>query len=178
MITHKIKIFIKFMTLFTFLFALPFWLLISQRQDIRDSVQDALRAPDRVVLYSLEPTAPPSAPGARLNHFVIIGQKEIDKSQYTRVSYSILEQIPRWRFSIKTSSCLNSRQAVEIDSGEQKFDFLICYECRKIVVYENGKDLAGLEVSGEPSTLNRILAENGVPLSKSAPQPVHATSPE
>jgi hypothetical protein len=156
----------------------PLWLLLSQQQDIPESASEALDTADSIVLYSLEPQSPPSTPGKRLHHFIILGQIELNKDQFLKVISTIRAAIPRWRFGIKTSSCFNPRQAIEVTSKGQKFDFMICYECHKLAVYKGSDNLAWLEVSGDPSTLNRILAESGIPLSRTAPQAVHATSPE
>ena len=51
-------------------------------------------------------------------------------------------------------------------AGERVFDFIICYECGQIRLYEKGAEIASIGIPSAPETLNKVLSDAGIPLAR------------
>jgi hypothetical protein len=130
-----------------------------------DDAASALNQCKHVVLYSLEPWAPPSTNYTRLHGFKILGQATLDERQTaTAVAAfeSAISLIPQMG-----ASCFDPRHAVRVEVGGHVYDFLLCYACGYLYVYRDDKNIAVLSASGSPKVLNELLIEAKIPVSKS-----------
>jgi hypothetical protein len=118
-------------------------------------------------LFSLEPEDRPHSTSGTLQGFKILGKANLTRSQAQLAANAFLKAAKDW--DGMSADCFNPRVALRILSQGHTFDFLLCYECQELDVYEDGKIMVSLGASGSPKILNSILAAAHVPLSKSGP---------
>lgn len=124
----------------------------------------ALSAPGNVILYSLEPEGEVDASEFRLHYFKILGETELDKKRTITAINAFKTAISNWDGVI--AMCFNPRHAIRIAAHNHTYDFLLCYECHQLSVYEDDKPLCGLGATGSPEVLNNLLTTAGIPLAK------------
>ena len=59
--------------------------------------------------------------------------------------------------------CYIPRHALRINADGHAYDYLYCYYCNVMNVYEDGKHVAELFASGSPDTFNALLTAANVP---------------
>lgn len=61
--------------------------------------------------------------------------------------------------------CFNPRHGFHIVHEKKQYDFVICYECMQIAIYEDGKPVKKILTTRKAQTvLDRVLKQAGVPL--------------
>lgn len=130
----------------------------------------ALKAPDKAILYSLEPLAKEAAPGERTLHgSKIIGQLNLDRNLEKTVAAQFNAAVAPWDGT--GAGCFNPRHALTVTSGGKTYDILLCYECGEIEIFRGKSMIADMRARGTGETLNAILAAHKVPLSSDAMEP-------
>lgn len=124
----------------------------------------ALAAPDEVIIYSLEPEGERDASDPQLHYFKILGQASLDQAQTATAIGAFKKAIADWDGII--AMCFDPRQAIRVTSNGHTYDFLLCYECHQLYVYEDDKLLKSLGVTGSPDVLNGLLTSLRLPLAK------------
>ena len=61
--------------------------------------------------------------------------------------------------------CFEPHHALRVIADGHTYDYLLCYSCNGIVVFEDSKRIADLSISGSPDILNALLTTAHVPLS-------------
>lgn len=128
------------------------------------AAEQALRAPGKVVLYSLEPWEEPAAKGEVLQGFTVLGRTELDRQQSAKAVTAFQSAISGWDGLM--AMCFDPRHAIRVTTAAHTYDFLLCYACHQLYVYENDKLLASIGASGSPKVLNELLSAAKVPLSQ------------
>jgi hypothetical protein len=127
--------------------------------------EQALRAPGKVTLYSLEPWDIP-LPGAHaLRNRRILGQIELDGERRATVIGEFKSAVANWDGMI--AMCFDPRHALRVKAKAHTYDFLLCYECHQLYVYRDDKLLTRLGAAGSPKVLNELLGAAKIPLSRS-----------
>lgn len=132
------------------------------------AADQALASADSVVLYSLEPyTENPEADknwkGAKFHGYNCLGQLSLTGQQAQTAIAEFKKAIPKEEGPM--AECFDPRHALRVVSGHHTYDFLLCYQCAQMEVYEDDKELADLSASGSADILNSLLKKAGVPLS-------------
>jgi hypothetical protein len=66
-------------------------------------------------------------------------------------------------------SCFNPRHGIRITHHGKTTDLIICFECRQVEVFEEGRELHGYTTTSSPqSTFDAVLVAANVPLPKPA----------
>lgn len=128
------------------------------------SAAKALSAPTEVVLYSLEPQDRADSSEPQLHHFKILGQTELDPERTAAAINEFKAAISNWDGIM--AMCFDPRQAIRIAANNHTYDFLLCYECHRLYVYQDDKLLRSLGAAGSPDILNGLLKSAGIPLAK------------
>jgi hypothetical protein len=149
-----------FLALFIFLANYPV-----RNDPLPATFQRILAQADRAVLFSLEPQTPPNAPGTRLHNFEILGQTTLDPVE-THVAASEFESATN-KSSADFYQCFDPRHALRIVSNGHTYDFLLCYSCHSLEVYQDDKMVTGANAEGSPVLLNELLRKHHIPLSNS-----------
>ena len=132
--------------------------------------EQALRAPGKVTLYSLEPDILP-VPRDKALHQVfynvkLLGQTELDGKQSATAIAELKSAIPRWKGLI--FMCFSPRHALRVTAKGHTYDFLICYACQQLEIYRDDQHLTTLGVARSPKVLNQLLRAAKVPLAMRA----------
>ena len=124
----------------------------------------ALRAPQHMTLYSIDPDrrfGQPIAPGS-FHEFRVLGEAVItDQPAQRAVVRAIEDAVCR---SGSQKACFDPRHGVRVTTGADTFDFLICFECSKIHVYSGDQFVAETTISDSPQALNALLREAKLPI--------------
>jgi hypothetical protein len=136
-----------------------------------------LRAPRNMALLSIDPDYARElkeldAPGLRdavyfhgLKEYLVLGATEIRDEDTrhavaTAVKWAVLRANPL-RAKIR---CFDPRHAIRFTDDSGDYEFLICFECKEMWVYVDGKRVAAVPISGSPDSFNEILKAAHVPL--------------
>ena len=82
------------------------------------------------------------------------------KEQHNRAT-AFLGSAFHWNM-FRKAACFNPRHGVRIVSGNRTLDFLVCFECNTVQVFENEKPLGGLAMGfiDEKNPLEQLLQDN------------------
>jgi len=125
----------------------------------------ALQSAITGTLYSLDPGMMAGAPGDKAfhNHHVL-GQAELDLKQMVTASSAFQSAVANWNPSMGMALCFNPRHGLRVTANGHVFDFVLCYECGQLYIYEDDKNIASLGAIGTPDILNNLLSTAKVPL--------------
>lgn len=139
------------------------------KNKLKPSAEKALSNPHEIIFYSLEPEGETDASQAQIHHFKILGEARLNEKQTARATKEFKAAIAGWDGFV--AACFNPRQALRTAYSGHIYDFLLCYECHQLYVYEDDQLLQGLGATGSPEVLNALLTELHIPLA-------HTESPE
>ena len=128
-----------------------------------EEVAKALRSPEKVILYSLEPVEQPSAKDETFHRFKVLGQVELDREQAAVAGGEFQRAVDAWDQVL--AACFEPRQGLRITAGGRTYDLLLCYSCHQLYVYEGDNLLAGIGATGSPDILNALLTAAKIKLS-------------
>jgi hypothetical protein len=134
------------------------------RNRLPPSAAQALSAFNTVILYSLEPEEEADASDPRLHYFKILGETELNRKRTATAIEAFKRAISNWDGII--AYCFNPRQAIRVAARGHTYDFLLCYECHQLYVYEDDKLLRVLGAAGSPEVLDNLLTAVALPLAK------------
>lgn len=126
----------------------------------------ALRAPDKVILYSLEPWDHPTAREKTLHEVKVLGQTELAGETRAAAIAELEKAVTGW--DGMRAACFEPRHALRVIAKGHAYDFLLCYDCHGLVVYRDRKVLADIGAAGSPKELDALLGAAKVPTSWSA----------
>jgi hypothetical protein len=136
--------------------------------DLSPEAAQALAQPESVVLYSLEPTVRPASPDLALDHFDVLGKTKLNTTDAGQAIEAFRAAMVYPGGPIIVAACFEPRHAISIVSKGHRFDYLLCYACRGLEVFRDGKLVSDVLAFGSPDTLDALLRANGLPLSTSA----------
>jgi hypothetical protein len=128
--------------------------------------EQALGAPGKVTLYSLEPWDRPTPGDKTLRNVKVLGQTELDEGRGAKAIAKLKAAVSGWDGMM--SAYFDPSYALRVTAKEHTYDFLLCYECHLLAVYQDDQLLTTLGASGSPKVLNELLSAAKLPLSKSA----------
>jgi hypothetical protein len=131
---------------------------------IPDPVENALASPNKITLYSLTPAGNDWKGTNSFHGYRVLGKVMLEGEEAFQVANEFKQAV--FRADGSMASCFNPRHGLQVADKTHTFDFVLCYECRQMEVYENNKKIADLGAKGSPSLLNEILIKKNVPLSK------------
>jgi hypothetical protein len=126
----------------------------------------ALNAPNKAILYSLEPGEEAAPTQSTLHGFKVIGQLNLDRDLAKAVAAQFKAAIASQ--DGPSAGCFDPRHALTVTSGGTTYDFLLCYACGELEVFSGKRMIADFPARGTGEVLNAILSANKVPLSRSA----------
>lgn len=151
----------------------------ANRNELPASAARALAGASQVILSSLEPWANSDIKTGSRSH-KILGQVELSGPGAAKAiaafQSAVGSQVHCSGFFWKECSaggaelCFNPRHQLSVMANGQKFDFLLCYQCHRMEILQNGRLIGALIVTGSPKVLNGLLTAAKIPLAKSAPQ--------
>jgi hypothetical protein len=127
----------------------------------------ALQNASTVTLFSLDPaiTLDELKGFERLRDWVVLGQTDLlDSSDRAAAATAITEAVKNWKGG--AAMCFNPRHALRVTTKNHVYDFIVCFECSQMQVYDGRKRVAYLFVSGTQEVFDRILTTAKIPLPK------------
>ncbi|HEV8577488.1 MAG TPA: hypothetical protein VGX68_00280 [Thermoanaerobaculia bacterium] len=124
----------------------------------------ALHGAGQIVLYSLEPWEQAGANEEVLYRFKVLGRKELDREQSAKAVAELEAAIAGWDGMV--AMCFDPRHALRVKTAVHTYDYLLCYACHQLYVYEDGKLIKELGAAGSAKVLNELLSAAKIPLSK------------
>jgi hypothetical protein len=152
---------------------------IGTRNRLPDLAAKALAEATRATLYSLEPDSlPPS--GARaaatetngihrsadtniLEGYWVLGSTELTNDAARAATRAFQNAIAESRGPV--ARCFDPHHGLRLSADGHVYDYLLCYHCGQMQVYEDGKFTSMVGVTGSPEALNAMLKAARVPLS-------------
>jgi hypothetical protein len=124
--------------------------------------EKAITAPEAATLYSLEPEDY-NKPGAKFHQVHILGKTTLSADDARKVGAQFKLAVDHWDGML--ANCFNPRHGLRITYQHHVFDFVLCYECHQMEVFEDDKDIADLGAAGSADVLNGLLKAKHMPLS-------------
>jgi len=126
-------------------------------------IDEALRTPEKVTLYSLEPVKPGAGDEA-LYGFKVLGHTDLNNAQAAEAINAFRSAVADWGGAV--AMCFNARHALRVRANKHTYDLLLCYECQQLDIFRDGKSIAWLGASGSPKVLNGLLTAGGIALAQ------------
>lgn len=148
------------------------WANQKKERKLPDKVKDILTKATSFELYSLEPTEDqkPAEKPARLHGWKILGKTAIKRSDKT--GKEILAALDKGVSEARSGAkCFDPRHAIHAECEGKSVDVLICFQCRWVYVYFDGKkeEVHQIPISRSAETLfDKVLRDAKIPLAKKA----------
>lgn len=117
-------------------------------------------------LISLEPWAKPEAPGERLEGNLILGSTRLSRDDARAAAIVISSAVKS--FNGMVAACFDPRHGLRFTSAGHVYLVLVCFDCGSLRVFEDGRQIGTVALTGSPTDLNKMLAAAKVPISRSA----------
>lgn len=133
---------------------------------------DALTTGTEFVLYSLDPGAAPSlkprglASKDEFYGFKSLGQLALTDPKMRAAAVGAVTDAIHHADRHYMARCFSPRHALRVTAAGRVFDFVICYECGQIRLFEKGNFVATIGIPSTPEALNQLLSEAGIPLAE------------
>ena len=124
-------------------------------------IVQALAAPDKTVLYSLEPSVKVMPGDETFHGFKVLGKTELNADNALVAAKTFQSAVTS---GDKLEHCFEPRHALQITSGGQTYDLVLCYQCKQLKVYQGDKMIVTVGAAGSPKILNDLLAAAKIPL--------------
>jgi hypothetical protein len=126
----------------------------------------ALQTATKGTLYSLKISAAPGPISEKAFHNCdVLGQTELNEKQLATATEAFQSAVASWNPTGGIAACFNPRHGLRVTANGHTYDFVLCYECKQLYIYEDDKNMASLQVGGTPDVLNGLLSAANVPLS-------------
>jgi len=128
------------------------------------NVAEALHAPEKATLYSLEPQKRASPEDKQFYNYKVLGHIDLDQKQMMIAADEFQSAIAGWNGW--RAECFEPRHALRVTAKNHIYDFILCYQCDQIYVNQDGEFAASLGASGSAKVLNALFGAAGIPVSK------------
>lgn len=130
------------------------------------SADGALAGATEITLYSIrpEPLMPPHQDEG-FQGYEVLGSVVLTDAAVVESARKVIRDSVAAYDENHATCCFNPRHGLRIRTASKTFDFLLCYECAKLIIFADSKQLQPtLGVGGTPKLLNDILTVHKVPL--------------
>ncbi|MFT3882538.1 MAG: hypothetical protein QM703_23160 [Gemmatales bacterium] len=130
------------------------------------SARQALENATTFELLSLNPIANTDKEKNEFYGFAVLGKTQVKVAGIRRQIVAAFQQAIDESEGL-AAACFKPRHGFRVAYEKKTFEFVICYECMQIAVYEDGKLLKRLFTTGNAQgILDRALRDAGVPLAE------------
>jgi hypothetical protein len=135
---------------------------VERKQFIADLAKHLDKA-DRIDLLRINPRALPEGNPERkkeLHGYEVLSEVRIDSKEQRKEAAAFLGKTLHWD-DLRMAGCFNPRHGLRVVSGRRRLDFLICFECHRVMVFDGGKQIAELPTvdTDKKNTIERLLEE-------------------
>jgi hypothetical protein len=130
-------------------------------------VVQAMNNPSAITLYSVHPDSRAAHWFShKLHGYRVLGKTSIADTKERRQVSSTIKRAIRDHAGGDAKCIFSPRHAVRFSRGEQTYDFVICYECRQLVVYRDEQSVFSQSIAGSSDVLDDILRRARVRIAK------------
>ena len=135
---------------------------------------DALNTGTKFELYSIEP-GPLSLKPKHLKPeedfygFKMLGHVALTDPKKRSIAVGVVMDAIHHSDFHRMAMCFFPRHALQVTANGRIFDFVICYQCGQIKLYEKGAVVAAIGIPESPqgsAALNKLLSDAGIPLAE------------
>ncbi len=133
----------------------------------QDGGQATLEGSPKFTLFSLAPHAAQATPLDRLNQkktfhgYLILGSTEVKGQKKMELLGKLYTAIAA---NADPAKCFLPRHGIRATDGERSVDLVICFQCRQIQSYVNGREGGGLVSDAPQKYFDEVLRQARVPL--------------
>ena len=119
---------------------------------------NALVASNKVTLFSLVPDGFGTYKGKDNFHgWQVLGKVELTGIQAVKAAHEFREAVERVN-DLSMGLCFEPRHGLQVVNSGHVFDYVICYECQGMFIYEDNKEIAELGAKGPSENIfDKIL---------------------
>ncbi len=128
-----------------------------------DKIRKELDEAERIELFRLKPVplTDKTKDCKQLFHgYEILFTKKVETPEQRTEAGSFVGKILHWDLLLRMAYCYNPRHGMRASIGKRTLDFVICFECSQIVVYEGDESLGRFAlVHMKENPIKRIMDE-------------------
>jgi hypothetical protein len=119
---------------------------------------------DRIDLFRLNPKGLPEGNTEGKKEFrgyEILSELRVEAKEQRKEATDFLGNALHWN-ELRKALCFNPRHGLRVVSGKRTLDFLICFECNRVQIFEGGEELETLPLGFTEmnNPVERLLAKN------------------
>ena len=132
--------------------------------DSSEAAFTAMITAEQYELLSLDPHSPEMPPVDEFHGWKVLGRTSIDDAATRKKLTDALRAVAS-EGDIVPAACFWPRHGIRLTTAGIVTDFVICFQCSQVEVFEDGKKSVGFLTSDTPqSTFDEVLQAKGVPL--------------
>jgi hypothetical protein len=145
--------------------------IASPPHEIPAKAKAILEGAEEFELLSIDPVKPSKDAKDAFHGWKVLGKKNIEKVEIRK------ELIVAFEKGVEEhkggpAHCFNPRHGIRVTSRTQTVDFVICFECCRVRVYQEGEKEQLFSVSHSPANVfNKVLSAAGIALPQGAVAP-------
>lgn len=138
--------------------------------ELPKEVITALDTAPSVTLYSIQPWGGPDLPEWDFHGHHVLGKIELEQEKARQAANEFKDAAARMESAffgggVGSNCVITPRHALRVVSEGHTYDLLLCYQCRQLEVFRDGKEIKFIDgVKGSPLTLNGLLTTANIPL--------------
>ncbi|MEZ0295464.1 MAG: hypothetical protein ACAI35_03310 [Candidatus Methylacidiphilales bacterium] len=101
----------------------------------------------------------------KFHDFYVLGKVDL-KADAAAIACREIEKVTLKNLGPQVDPCFLPRHGVRIQTCDNRYDFVICYQCGKYALYRNDTLLGSYEIDGPPDVMNKLVKKNGLTLAK------------
>jgi hypothetical protein len=137
------------------------------------AAMEALEGAEQMTLFSIDPGRFPTTPPGtvRFHANIILGETVISNAtQRRQISHELQRAVSASDGDI--AMCFEPRHGLRVARAGKTYDFLICYQCKRVDTFVGEESIESTGLAGNPQFFNAILRAANIPL---APTPEEMT---
>jgi len=119
---------------------------------------------DHIDVFRLNPRALPEGNKGEKKEFYgyeILSEARIEPKEQRKEVAAFLGRTLHWN-ELRKAFCFNPRHGLRAISGKKSLDFLICFECNRVRIFDGGEQLAELPMgfTDQKNPIKRFIADH------------------
>jgi hypothetical protein len=121
---------------------------VKRKETIAEFVK-VLTTAERIDLFRINPKGIPEGTKEKKKEFhgyELLAEAPVASDEKRKEVAGFLGKTLHWN-ELRKAACFNPRHGLRAVSGKQTWDFLICFECNRVRIFEGGEQLAELPLA-------------------------------
>lgn len=119
----------------------------------------ALSEASELTFYSLTGWGKGDFPQGGVAGYEVVEHKILEGDLAHLVAYEFLRVLDGENYS---SGCFDPRHALIVETEAHMYDYLLCFACGKMAIYEDGEYLSRIETQRDAEVLNALMVKAGM----------------